>query len=91
MNAETAKIELEYLNSQHPNPWTAGAWYPATTRNGKECQIKRTTAVKTGISYLHIRYRSTIAIKTAAGQVTDRFEGWINFRANLRTYELKEI
>jgi hypothetical protein len=84
-----AKIELDHLLAQHPNPRTRGQWYKAATKAGRDCQIKKTTAVKTGVHYLHIRYRGTVAIKTTTGEIMDRREEWIYYRANLKTYELK--
>lgn len=86
-----AQQEIQHLNNQHPKTWTAGAWYPATTLQGRKCQIKRTTAVKTGCPYLHIRYAGTLNTKTPAGEIIDSRAAWFNFRANLRTFEIKEL
>jgi hypothetical protein len=85
------KEEIIHLNQQHPNPWSRGQWYEATTKNGQNVQIKRTTAAKTGVHYLHIRKRGLVSLKTPSGEILDRREEWIYFRANLSTFELKGL
>ena len=83
--------DIKHLNDQHPRTWTPGHWYPATTKAGIPMEIKRTTAVKTGVPYLHIRKRGIVNLKTPSGEIIDRREQWFYYRANLNTFELKEI
>lgn len=54
MNADTPTV-ARHLLAQHPDPWTAGAWYPATLPDGRVVTIRRTRQVGRGTPFLHIR------------------------------------
>ena len=78
----------QYLDHQHPNPWTSGQWYPAYMPDSGPIEIQRTTGKgrSRGQSYLHVRWPITVKICAAdTGNIVGEYSSYAHARINLCT------
>ena len=76
-----------YMNAQHPDRWTQGTWYPATTPDGTPVEILLThgRGRANGIHFIHVRIKVKVVIVSPDGERTNGGEGYKHARFNLRT------
>jgi len=97
---ETAMNQQEYernqslakhLQSQHPDGYYYGMWYPATLLNGQNVEIRRSSGKgrNSGNRYLHIRKPCVSVVRTPEGEELSRTASYSFFRINMQTYEIE--
>ena len=84
----------KHYDSQHPDVWTSGEWYPAIAHKGGEMEIMRSKGrgKQAGQSYLHIRkqVKETIGGAGVETYQTGEYTYW-HLRISINDMSWKEI